>query len=1041
MWLIRAALRRPITILVAAVAVALSAGLAVSRMRADIFPDLDLPVIYVAQPYGGMSPAQMEGFITYYYEYHFLYITGIEHVESRNIQGAALMKLVFHDGTDMNQAMAQVVAYVNRSRAFMPPGAVPPFITRFDAGSVPVGQLVFSSPTRSPGEMQDFALNRVRPLFATLPGVSAPPPFGGNQRTIVVRLDPDRMRQYGISPEEAIAAVSRSSSVQPSGNVRTGDLTRFASTNASIGGNLSELMDAPVRGGSGAAVYLRDIGIVENGTDIVTGYAHVDGKRTVYIPVTKRSDASTLAVIARVKKALPSMQAVVPEDVKISLEFDQSRYVVDAIRSLVNEGLLGALLTGLMVLIFLRDWRSAVIVITTIPIALLSSVVMLWAFGQTINIMTLGGLALAVGVLVDEATVEIENIHTHMSGGLARPKAVLEAASKTATARLLSMLCILSVFVSSLFMTGIARQLFVPLSLAVGFAMLASYALSSSVVPVMSVWLMRPSSKSREQWRLRDAYGRRVEALVNGRWIVAGVYVLAVGVCLWLLTPRLGTELFPTADTNQFQIRLRAPTGTRIERTEEIALRALDVIKQEVGADNVAISTGFIGVQPASYPINTIYLWTGGPQEAVLKVALKPGLPLGGEALHERLRARFAKAMPDTSISFEAGDIFGQVLSFGSPTPIEVAVQGPSMAANREHAEKVRAELAKLKFLRDLETAQPFDYPTLEVAVDRERAGQYGLTASNVARSLVAATSSSRFVEPNYWRDPVSGNAFQIQVEIPQNRMSSIEDVRNVPVMQNGGDRPLLGDVADVKLGRTAGEIDRYNMQRVVSFTANVHNMPLGEAAVEIRKAIQRAGDPPRGVTVNIRGQVPPLEETLTGLRLGLGLSVASIFLLLAAAFQSVRLAFGVVLMLPAVLLGVLIALLLTHTTLNVQSFTGAIMSMGIAVANAILLVSFAERNRLAGETPLRAAATGARDRLRAVLMTATAMIAGMVPIALGGAQTAPLGRAVIGGLVAATVATLFVLPAVYATLQSKAATGSVSLDPSDPESRWYEAH
>ena len=589
MWLVIAAMRRPVTVAVAVLAMVLAAALAIRRMPADIFPEFGAPAIYVAQPYGGMDPAQMEGYLTYYYEYHFLYITGIEHVESRNIQGAALMKLVFHDGTDMNQAMAQVVAYVNRARAFMPPGAVPPFITRFDAGSVPVGQLVFSSPNRSPGEMQDFALNRVRPLFATLPGVSAPPPFGGNQRTIVVRLDPDRMRQYGISPEEAIAAVNRSSSVQPSGNVRTGDLTRFASTNASIGGNLSELMDAPVRGGSGAAVYLRDIGIVENGTDIVTGYAHVDGKRTVYIPVTKRSDASTLAVMARVKQALPSMQAVVPEDVKISLEFDQSRYVVDAIRSLINEGLLGALLTGLMVLIFLRDWRSAVIVITTIPIALLSAVVMLWIFGQTINIMTLGGLALAVGVLVDEATVEIENIHTHMSGGLARPKAVIEAASKTATARLLSMLCILSVFVSSLFMTGIARQLFVPLSLAVGFAMLASYALSSSVVPVLSVWLMRTSAKTHEQSKLRNAYGRTVEALVGMRWIVAGVYLLAVGVCLWLLAPRLGTELFPTADTNQFQIRLRAPTGTRIERTEEIALRALDVIKREVGADNLAI--------------------------------------------------------------------------------------------------------------------------------------------------------------------------------------------------------------------------------------------------------------------------------------------------------------------------------------------------------------------------------------------------------------------------------------------------------------------
>ncbi len=406
MRLVFAALSRPVTVLVAIAALALTSALAVRRMPVDIFPALGDPAVYVAQPYGGMDPAQMDGFLTYYYEYHFLYITGIEHIESKSIQGAALMKLVFHPGTDMNQAMAQVVGYVNRARAFMPPGAVPPFITRFDAGSVPIGQLVFSSPTRQPAEMQDFALNRVRPLFATLPGVSAPPPFGGNQRTIVVRLDPERLRAYRISPEDAIAAVNRASVVVPSGNIRIGDLNRIASTNAVLGANLQELMDAPVRAGSGPNVYLRDLGIVENGTDIVTAYAHVNGRRTVYIPVTKRSDASTLAVIAAVREALPRMKAVVPEDVDITLEFDQSRFVRSALRNLVTEGVLGALLTGLMVLLFLRDWRSAVVVVASIPTALMAAVVGLWLSGQTLNLMTLGGLALAVGVLVDEATVD-----------------------------------------------------------------------------------------------------------------------------------------------------------------------------------------------------------------------------------------------------------------------------------------------------------------------------------------------------------------------------------------------------------------------------------------------------------------------------------------------------------------------------------------------------------------------------------------------------------------------------------------------------------
>ena len=898
-------------------------------MPVDIFPNLGAPAIYVAQPYGGMDPSQMEGFLTYYYEYHFLYITGIEHVESRNIQGAALMKLVFHADTDMSQAMSQVVGYVNRARAFMPPGAVPPFIVRYDAGSVPVGQLVFSSPQRSPGEMQDIALNRVRPLFATLPGVSAPPPFGGNQRTIVVRLDPERLGAYRISPEEAVAAVNRATLVMPSGNVRTGDVMRIASSNAVLGANLAELGETPIRTGSGPAVYLRDIGVVENGTDIVTGYAHVNGRRTVYIPVTKRADASTLDVIHRVRQALPAMRAVVPGDVSIRLEFDESRYVVNAIRGLVTEGLLGALLTGLMVLLFLRDWRSSFIVVATIPFALLSAVVWLWASGQSMNIMTLGGLALAVGVLVDEATVEIENIHTHMAGGLSRPRAVLDACRKTAVPRLLSMLCVLAVFVPSFFMVGVGRQLFVPLALAVGFAMVSSYVLSSTLVPVLSTWVMRQAHGAKEKSRLREAWGTSLRWVVRLRWPVAAAYTLAAGALLYLAAPRLATEIFPASDTTQFQLRLRAPTGTRIERTEGIALRALDVIRQEAGAENVQITTGFIGVQPASYPINTIYLFTSGPHEAVLKVALKPGAPVRGEELKERLRRRLREALPDTAFSFEAGDIVGQVMSFGSPTPIEVAMQGPNLANDRNFAEKVRLELQKVPFLRDLQYAQPLDYPTVQVAIDRERAGQFGLTMSNVAKSLVAATSSSRFVEPNYWRDPASGNAFQIQVEIPQSSMASLEDVRSLPVMQGLSARPLLGDVADVGYGTTMGEVDRYNMQRMVSLTANVHGVALGDAARGLRRAIARAGAPPQGVTVNVRGQVPPLEQTVSGLKTGLLLSVAVIFLLLAANFQSLRLALAVLSTVPAVLCGVVLMLLVTGTTLNVQSFMGAIMATG----------------------------------------------------------------------------------------------------------------
>src|SRR5437764_4618304 len=526
MWLVLAALRRPISIVVAVISIALCAILALQRMRLDIFPNLGAPAIFVAQPYGGMDPQQMEGFLTYYFEYHFLYITGIEHVESKSIQGAALMKLVFHPGTDMSQAMAQVVGYVNRARAFSPPGAVSPFIVRYDAGSVPVGQLIFSSPARSVGEMQDIALNRVRPVFAVLEGVSAPPPFGGNQRTIVVRLNPEKLNAYNISPEEAITAVNRGSVIMPAGTVGTGDLMRIASSNAVLGGKLEDLLDTPIRPGSGTSVYLRDIATVESGTDIVVGYAHVNGRRTVYIPVTKRADASTLDVINRVRNALPKMKAVAPDDVQIRLEFDQSKFVVNAIRNLMIEGALGAILTGIMVLLFLRDWRSSLIVITTIPFALLSAVVWLWAAGQTINIMTLGGLALAVGVLVDEATVEIENIHSILDesrkSGMSRARAVVQACRKTAIPRLLAMLCVLSVFVPSFFMVGVGRQLFVPLSLAVGFAMISSYLLSTTLVPVLATWMMRESSRDAGVSRWRERYTEFLGQAICWRWGVAG---------------------------------------------------------------------------------------------------------------------------------------------------------------------------------------------------------------------------------------------------------------------------------------------------------------------------------------------------------------------------------------------------------------------------------------------------------------------------------------------------------------------------------------
>jgi multidrug efflux pump subunit AcrB len=1039
MWLINAAMRRPITILVAVIAISLGALLAYTRMSVDIFPDLNLPVIYVAQPYGGMDPSQMEGYLVSYYEYHFLYITGIEHVESKSIQNVGLVKLYFHPGTDMSQALAQTVSYVERARAFMPPGTVAPFVVRYDAGSVPVGQLVFSSEARGVGEIQDLALFRVRPMFATLPGVSAPPPFGGNQRTVVIHVDPEKLNSYYMSPEEVIKAVAAGNTIVPAGNVRIGDLNRFAPLN-SVVSDIQELAALPIRTGNGPTVFVRDVGWVENSTDILTGYALVNGRRTVYIPVTKRADASTLDVVNRVKSELPHMQALIPDDIKVSFEFDQSTYVKNAIRGLVTEGALGAFLTGLVVLIFLRDLRSALIVIVTIPLALLSSLVGLWLAGQTINIMTLGGLALAIGILVDESTVAIENIHTHLARGEPRARAILEAARETLIPRLLALLSILAVFVPSFFLTGIARSLFIPLSLAVGFAMLASYLLANTLVPVLSTWLLREQRVADHPEglfsRVQHWYGRRVHRGMNFRWQILACYVVIVGVGLFLIGRRLGTDIFPTVDTGQFQLRLRAPAGTRVERTEEMTLKALNLIRSEAGPDNVAITLAFVGAQPPSYPINSIYLWTSGPQEAVLLVALRPGSGIHVDELKERLRQKLPGALPGTTVSFEAGDIVSQILNFGAATPVEVAMNGPDLAANRVFAEKVKAEMQHIAVLRDIQFGQPLDYPTVDIKVDRERAGQLGVTVQQVGRSLVAATSSSRFVEPNYWLDTSSGTAYQVQVEIPQFQMKSIEDVENTPAMPDGASRPLVGDVAQVNYGTKPGEVDRYNQQRMITITANIAGKDLGSVAQEVEAAVKRAGNPPRGVTVNIRGQVPPMRQTLFGLEIGLAVAILVIFLMLTANFQSMRVAFVSLTTLPAVLVGVAFALWVTGTTVNVQSFMGAIMAIGVAVANAILLVTFAEKSRLEGHSAGEAAVTGATDRLRPILMTSIAMIAGMIPLALalgeGGEQTAPLGRAVIGGLSASTIAVLTILPLTFAIVQRRASRGSGSLHPDD---------
>lgn len=1065
--LIKGALQKPISVMVGVLAIIFFSVLSIRSIPVDIFPDLDLPTIYVVQPYGGMAPDQMDGFITTRYQDHFLYVSGIRDVEVKTIQGMSLLKLQFYPGTDMAQAAAEVANNVSRAKAYMPEGTVPPQVIRFDASSVPVGQLVFSSSTRSLNEIQDFASSRIRPMFSKIEGVSSPPPLGGNQRTIVIRVDPARLRSYKLTPEEVIRAVGANNQPSPAGNIRIGDRTLMTPVNSLIE-KPSDFLNVPVRVGSGPTVFIRDIGTVEDAADITVGYALVQGRRAVYIPVVKKSSASTLSVVNNIRAALPLLQSSIPEDVKISYEFDQSTYVTNSLKSLITEGALGALLTGLMVLLFLRDWRSVIIVVVTIPISVLCAIILLNLFGQTINIMTLSGLALSVGILVDQATVTIESIHQHLEMKKPLAEAIWDGCKEIAFPELLILLSILAVFAPAFVMSGIPKSMFLPLSLAVGFAMIASFLLSQTFVPVLANWLLKshhpphhegtlaldhdevetvieesthPSTKTRFD-RFRMRYMQTLEKISErGRTWIFG-YLGGAAVIIAVAFAFIGTDILPKANSRQFQLRIKGVDGTRVERTEEITLKVLDVIKEEVGAENVDISSAYVGNVPTSYGTSQIFVFNSGPHEAVIQVALSKNYDVQIANLKERLRERIANALPFLKVSFEPIELVDKIMSQGASTPIEVNVAAKDIQEARKFAGKIMAEMKGISFLRDVQIAQPMDYPVLRIQMDRERAGQMGVTATQVARSLVAATSSSRFTDKNLWLDNTKGLAYQVQIQIPEYKMQSVDDIRNIP-LQSGNLRPTLVDVASLSEELAPGQYDRSGPNRLVTITANLHDIDLGSASKAVEKAIERAGDPPRGMVIDFKGQVRLLKETLTSLQGGLGIAIVIIFLMLAANFQSFKLSFVILSSIPAVIAGALGALLLCGATLNLQSYMGMIMSVGVSVANAILMITNAENLRLETKSAQTAAMMAASTRIRPILMTSIAMIAGMIPMASGmgegGDQIAPLGQAVIGGLIASTLVSLLILPIVFKEVQKKAALESVSLDPEDSGSRFFK--
>jgi multidrug efflux pump subunit AcrB len=1051
MKLILFALRKPISILVFVAGLFFFGISALRTIKIDIFPQLDMPVLYIANPYGGFTPTQMETFFAKQYVNVLLYVNGIKSIETKNVQGLTLIKLNFYPGTNMAQAAAEVTASSNRAQVLFPPGSNPPFILRFDASTLPVGQLILSSDIRNNNELADLANVYVRASFTAIPGLVSAAPFGGNVRTVVISADPSLLRAHNLTPDQLVAAIRVYNQTAPSGNARIGDKNYLTPINTTIH-TVKDFGNIPLFKGGVQSLFMRDVATVEDGADITVGYALVNGKRSVYLPIAKSADASTWDVVQKLKAALPGMQARLPADVHLTYSFDQSVYVINSVKSLVTEGIIGALLTGLMVLLFLGDIRGASIVIMTIPTAIISGVLLMSLFGQTINIMTLSGLSLAIGILVDESTVTIENIHRHLDMGKPKRLAIWDACKEIAFPKLLILLCILAVFAPAFTMGGIPGSLFLPLALAIGFSMIVSYFLAQTFVPVMANWIMKvhPAATNHGKAapgisrfdKLRSRYLRFMERMMPYRKPMVVAYFLITCASCFLLLTHIGTDVLPKVNGSQFQVRIRAPEGTRVERTEEKTLAVTREIKDILGRDNVAITSAYVGQHPSLFSLNPIYLWMAGPQEAVLEVGLKEGYKTNLDALKEKIRLRVSDSVPDVRLSFEPIELTDKILSQGSPTPIEVRFSGRDKKLNEIYAQKLMDQLNRISYLRDVQLGQSNKYPAIDLEVDRVRAAELGVDMDDISRSVIASTSSSRYTEKNIWIDEKTSNSYNVQVEVPVDQMNSIGELGEIPLLKNA-DRPVLRDVATITPDTAYGEDDNLGALPVLSVTANLNNKDLGTASKDVQHAIASLGTIPRGLTIELIGMSQTMTDTLSSLKSGLMVAIIVIFLMLSANFQSFRVSAIVLATVPAVILGSLLLLFLTGSTLNLQSYMGIIMSVGVSISNAVLMITNAEhlRNEHNGDA-LSAAREAAAIRMRPILMTAMAMVVGMLPMASGlgeaGDQTSPLGRAVVGGLLASTFAVLFILPLVFAWGQGKAGVKSVSLEANDEESKHY---
>jgi len=1048
MWIVRLALRRPYTFTVMALLIVILGVLSARKMAKDIFPSIDIPVVVVIWQYGGLTPEEMaKRIVTISERAMTTTVNDIEHMESQSFTGVGVIKVYFQPGTSIDAAVAQVTAISQTITHVLPPGGSPPLIIRFNASNVPILQLGLGSKTLSEQSLFDIGLNFLRVQLAVVQGASVPLPMGGKMREIMVDLDLKALQSKGLTPSDVNTALSVQNLTIPSGTAKIGDREYDVLLNSSPT-VAAELGDIPIKVVNGAMVYIRDVGQVRDGYAPQTNIVRQNGNRGALTTILKSGSASTLDIIDRIKAVLPHVRSTLPPELVMTAEFDQSVFVRAALSGVIKEAVIAAFLTAAMILLFLGTWRNTLVVALSIPLSIFTSVICLYALGQTINAMTLGGLALAVGILVDDATVEIENIdrNLHMKKTLVR--AILDGAQQIAVPAFVSTLCICIVFVPIFFLQGTAKFLFGPLAMAVIFAMLASYFLSRTVVPTFVHYLLLGKKVLHDDgkghadagdvfWRVHVAFNRHFERFRSayvallGRALARKKLVLAAMVATVaasaVAAAFLGRDFFPRVDAGQFRLHVRAPDGTRIEETERYFTQAEDIIRQVIPADELETIIDNIGLPNGSTGLAFSDTATVGTADGEILVAMHPERHGSTWAYVREIRARLNREMPNCTFFTQPSDIVGQILNFGLPAPIDLQIAGQNAAGNYALIRELAARIARIPGAVDVHVHQVVNAPALAVNVDRTRAQELGLTQNSVANNLLISLSGTAQVAPSYWLSP-QGVQYLVAAQAPQHTIDSVEALKSLPIGVVGPQNTpeILGNVASIERTVSQQVVGHYNVQPVFDVYANVDGTDLGSVASAVKKLKQEYEKRlPRGSTIMLRGQALSMDESFYGLGIGVVFAVLLVYLLMVVNFQSWLDPFIIIMALPGALCGVIWMLFLTGTTLSVPSLMGAIMSVGVATANSILLITFANDVRKEGKDSLQAALEAGHTRLRPVLMTALAMIIGMLPMSLGlgegGEQNAPLGRAVIGGLIVATAATLLFVPVVYAALRKKA--------------------